>query len=105
MIRHAFILALAVAPVWADTCRDKVLLESFLKHEYGLRLHSWGLSQEGNMLELWLADDGLFAIVTTTTGKCSTVELPDDLHGRLWTPPSPNKAIPEGYRMSRGTEL
>jgi hypothetical protein len=101
----ACILVFLVAPVRADTCRDKVLLESFLKYEYDMRLHSWGLNKNGSMLELWLADNGLFAIVTTTPFKCSTVELPDDLYGRLWVPPSQNNAIPEDYRMNRGSEL
>lgn len=81
------------------------MLEAFLKYEYGLRLHSWGINKSGNMIELWLADNGLFAVVTTTPSKCSTVDLPDDLYGRLWVPPTQNKAIPEDFRMNRGDRL
>jgi hypothetical protein len=81
------------------------MLEAFLKQEHDMRLHSWGLSVSGNMVELWLAPNGLFAVVTTTPAKCSTVEIPADLRGRLWTPPSPNKAIPEAGRMNSGQGL
>jgi hypothetical protein len=89
----------------ASPCVDKPMLEAFLKQEHGLRLHSWGLNGDGAMMELWLAPSGLFAIVTTTPAKCSTVKIPADLHGRLWTPPSPNKAIPPEDRMNKGQGL
>lgn len=96
--------ALVASPAYAE-CLPKPMLEAFLKQEHDMRLHSWGLSVSGNMMELWLAPDGLFAVVTTTPAKCSTVEIPADLRGRLWTPPSPNKAIPEDGRMSNGQGL
>jgi hypothetical protein len=93
------------SPAHASPCYEKPMLEAFLKQEHGLRLHSWGLNKSGEMLELWLAPSGLFAVVTTTPAKCSTVELPHDLRGRLWVPPSPNKAIPEDSRMNNGQGL
>jgi hypothetical protein len=89
----------------AAPCYDKAHLEAFLKQEHELKLHSWGVNGAGNMVELWLAPNGLFALVTTTPAKCSTVEIPADLHGRLWTPPSPNRAIPEADRMNKGDKL
>jgi hypothetical protein len=89
----------------ASPCHDKRMLEAFLKQEHGLSLHSWGLNNAGAMVELWLAPNGLFAVVTTTPAKCSTVEIPADLHGRLWTPPSPNRAIPPADQMNNGQGL
>ena len=89
----------------AAPCYNKPHLEAFLKQEHGLTLHSWGVNSAGNMIELWLSPNGLFALVTTTPAKCSTVEIPADLHGRLWTPPSPNRAIPEADRMNKGDKL
>jgi hypothetical protein len=86
----------------ASICHEKDMLESFLKDRHELRLHSWGLSDEGNMMELWLGDEGHWAVVTTTPDKCSTVELPHNLKGRLWIAPSPNKAIPPADRMNKG---
>jgi hypothetical protein len=105
MLRIAFILALIVAPAKADTCHDKAMLEAFLKHELGLRLYGWGLNKDEAMIELWIAPSGMFAVVTTTPEKCSTVGLPHDLHGRLWTPTPPNKAIPEDRTMNKGQGL
>lgn len=104
MIRLAAILSLCATSLLANPCLHKSHLEAFLKQEHDMRLHSWGLNREGHMLELWLAPDGLFAVVTTTPAKCSTVELPHDLKGRLWIPPSPNWAIPEANRMNQGKE-
>jgi hypothetical protein len=89
----------------SSPCYHKPHLEAFLKQEHDMSLHSWGVNGAGNMIELWLAPDGLFALVTTTPAKCSTVEIPADLRGRLWTPPSPNKAIPEAGQMNRGDKL
>lgn len=86
----------------ANPCHYKPMLEAFLKQEHSMRLHSWGINGAGSMIELWLAADGLFAVVTTTPRKCSTVEIPADLHGRLWAAPSPNRAIPEANVMDRG---
>lgn len=100
----AIIAAALSSPAYAD-CLPKRMLEAFLKQDHGMNLHSWGLSASGDMLELWLAPSGLFAVVTTTPAKCSTVEIPADLRGRLWTPPSPNKAIPEDRTMNNGQGL
>lgn len=81
------------------------MLEAFLKQEHGLHLHSWGLSDKGNMLELWLGDKGHWAVVTTTPSQCSSVELPHSLKGRLWTQPRANKAIPEDQRLNTGEKI
>ena len=105
MIRLAAVCISLASATNASQCHDKPMLEAFLKQEHGMSLHSWGLNGHGDMLELWLAPNGLFAVVTTTPAKCSTVEIPADLHGRLWTPPSPNKAIPEDSRMNNGQGL
>lgn len=101
----AALLAVGIKPSFATQCKDKALLESFLRHEHGLKLHSWGINGDGNMVELWLAPSGLFAVVTTTPSACSTVEIPADLKGRLWAAPSPNKAIPQGKALDRGMGL
>ena len=102
MIRLAAVFIGLASATNASQCHDKSMLEAFLKQEHGMSLHSWVLNGKGDMLELWLAPNGLFALVTTTPAKCSAVEIPADLHGRLWTPPSPNKAIPEDSRMNNG---
>lgn len=99
------ILALIAAPTASMGCYDKKMLEAFLKQEHGLRLHSWGLSEDGNMLELWLGPSGHWAVVTTTPAQCSTVELPHELRGRLWVPPSQNYAVPEDRFMNKGQGL
>jgi hypothetical protein len=96
------ISAVCIKPAFATQCHYKPMLEAFLKQEHAMRLHSWGINGAGDMLELWLAPNGLFAVVTTTPRKCSTVELPSDLKGRLWVAPSPNKAIPDAGIMDRG---
>ena len=105
MFRLAVILALMAFPAKSEQCLDKEMLEAFLRHEHGLQLHSWGLSDVGNMLELWLGASGHWAVVTTTPWRCSTVELPHNLRGRLWTPPSQNYAVPEDRMMNRGQGL
>ena len=108
-IAHSLYAAIIAAglstPAHAAPCHDKPMLEAFLKHEHAMRLHSWGLDDKGAMMELWLAPSGLFAVVTTTPAKCSTVAIPADLHGRLWTPPSPNRAIPPDAQMNNGQGL
>lgn len=107
MIRLTLAAMLAVFsnPVFAAQCYEKPMVEAYLKQEHGLRLHSWGLDDAGNMLELWLGAGGHWAIVKTLPDKCASVELPHQLRGRLWTPPSPNKAIPEDRRMNSGQGL
>ena len=106
MIRASFLaLMIGASSAAAATCYDKPMLEAFLKYEHGLKLHAWGLSKSGDMMELWLAPNGLFAVVTTNPAQCSTVEIPADLHGRLWAPPSPNKAIKPDARMNNGQGL
>jgi hypothetical protein len=89
----------------SSVCYEKDMLESYLKDRHELRLHSWGLNDTGNMLELWLNAQGHWAVVTTTPDRCSTVEFPHKLRGRLWAAPSPNKAIPQEYLLNPGDSL
>jgi hypothetical protein len=105
MIRLAAIVLLWATASTAAPCHDKAMLEAFLKHDHGLRLHSRGLSDAGNMLELWTGPVGHWAVVTTTPVGCASVDMPHKLRGRLWTPPSPNHAIPPDARMNEGQGL
>lgn len=98
-------LAACSNPALASQCYERPMLMAFLDAEHGLKLHSWGLDDTGNMLELLLAPNGHFALVTPRPNKCASVELPHQLRGRLWVAPSPNKAIPEDHRMNNGQGL
>jgi hypothetical protein len=96
VIRAAIILGaiLLATPVAATPCFDRQHLEAFLKSEYKMALMSWGMTQDGNMMELWWAEDGHFATVTTTPRGCVSVSMPEHLHERLRRPPQRNKAAP-----------
>ena len=102
---YGLVCASLATAAQASQCYERPMLMAFLDAEHGLKLHSWGLDDQGNMLELLLSPNGHFALVTTRPNKCASVELPHQLHGRLWTPPSPNKAVPEGLRMNNGEGL
>jgi hypothetical protein len=96
VIRAAVILgaALLATPAAANPCFDRQHLEAFLKSEYDMALMSWGMTQDGNMIELWWAEDGHFATVTTTPRGCVSVSMPEHLHERLRRPPQRNRAAP-----------
>ncbi|MBQ2263279.1 MAG: hypothetical protein II336_18195 [Loktanella sp.] len=94
-ISKAFALLFLATPAMAD-CYNRDHLEAFLKSEYGMSLHSWGLTGSGDMAELWLAENGHFAAVTTTPAGCVSVLMIEHLHDRLRQPPSRNRAIPPG---------
>ena len=96
----------AIAIVWLINCADRDHLSAWLKQDHGLRLHSWGLSDEGNMLELFLDDKGHFAVIETKPSACSwIVVFPHKDKGRLWNPPKPNKAMPDDKKYYQGTPL
>jgi hypothetical protein len=95
--------ALACLPMTAQAaCYERDHLSAFLQVEHGLSLHSWGLTDAGDMLELFLSDTGHWATIRTTPAKCSSIDMPHQLHGRLWVPPVGNKAIQPDRLMSRG---
>lgn len=89
----------------SSLCHNKDMLESYLKERHELHLHSWGLNDTGNMLELWLNEQGHWAVVTTTPGRCTSVEFPHKLHGRLWAKPQQNKSIPQQHRLTPGEPI
>ena len=104
MIRLALALAVLATPAAAMRCAERDHVAAWLVQDHGLRLHSWGLTDAGDMHELFLSDAGHWAIVQTTPGGCSTVvSLPHQHRGRLWRPPSGNHAIPQGWRYEPGT--
>jgi hypothetical protein len=88
----------------ANECYNRAHLEAFLKSEYQMQLYSWGITQSGDMLELWWSDNGHFAAVTTTPAGCTTVTMPEHLHDRLRQPPQRNRAIAPGA-LDRGESL
>jgi hypothetical protein len=97
VIRAAIIgkgLALLCTMANANPCYDPKHLEAFLKSEYQMSLMSWGMTKDGNMIELWWAEDGHFAAVTTTPQGCVSVAMPQHLHERLRQPPQRNRAAP-----------
>jgi hypothetical protein len=78
----------------AQACFNRQHLEAFLKSEFNMSLMSWGITAEGNMIELWWAENGHFATVTTTPRDCVSVDMPEHLHERLRRPPQRNFAEP-----------
>ena len=87
-------IALLPAIANAQPCHRYDYALAFIKSEYDMLLISWGMTQDGNSMELWLADDGHFATLTTTPGGCTMVAMPEHLHDRLRQPPQRNRAIP-----------
>ena len=82
----ALATALIASPALA-ACYEPSHLAAFLRQEHGLRLHSWGLTDEGNMQELWMRAGGHWAVVSTTPLHCADVSMPHKLNGRLTEPP------------------
>lgn len=104
MRRLAFIAAMLPIPAQATPCHPYDYAVAFIKQNYDMALVSWGMTQDGNSLELWLADSGHFATLTTTPGGCTTVTMPQHLHDRLRQPPQRNRAIPV-HPLDRGDDL
>jgi hypothetical protein len=92
-------------PSQASTCWVREHVAAYLREAHGVTLHSWGLSDDGDMMELFLGDRGHWAVVTTTPRGCASVAMPHQLRGRLWTPPRPNNALPDTRQMNRGSPL
>jgi hypothetical protein len=104
MIRAAAVaVSLAASPALA--CAERDHLAAFLESRHGLSLHSWGLSDAGDMMELFISDRGHWAVVTTTPRGCASVAMPHKERGRLWLPPTPNSALPDAMRMNEGSPL
>jgi hypothetical protein len=103
MIRLTALVCLMASPALACANRDH--LAAFLKVEHGLSLYSWGLTDAGDMVELFLNDRGHWAVVTTKPNACASVDMPHKERGRLWLPPTRNNAIPDARRMSEGDPL
>lgn len=94
MIRLALLLALLPSLAWG-ACYDRAILAAFLREAHGLRLHSWGLTDAGDMQELFIGPTGHWAVVQTKPNACSeVVSLPHKEKGRLTGRPLLNKAQP-----------
>ena len=91
-------------PAWSS-CYQRDHLAGYLEARHGLALHSWGLSDAGDMMELFLSDGGHWAVVTTKPNRCASVAFPHKERGRLWMPPKQNWALPDGLWMDQGTPL
>lgn len=108
MIRVLFLAAtlivltlFAALPVRAE-CYSRDVLAGYLKAEHGLSLHSWGLTDSGDMAELFLSPRGHWAVITTTPRRCATVAMPHKERGRLWAPPKQNHALPDALALVPG---
>jgi hypothetical protein len=95
-------LAVLLASPASAECWVRDHVAAFLKVEHGLALRSWGLSDGGDMMELFTNEAGHWAVVTTKPNQCASVSMPHKERGRLWMPPKPNKAIPNQLRMEDG---
>lgn len=98
----AILFACISNTAWAN-CYDKDVLAGYLSDRYGMELKGWGLTDSGDMHELYLAPDGMWAVIATTPTRCSTlVSLPHQHFGRLVDPPRRNKAIPPARLLDNG---
>jgi hypothetical protein len=104
MIRLAAVLTLCAAPAFAQPCHERDHIAAFLETRHGLALHSWGLSDAGDMMELFLGERGHWAVITTKPNRCATVDMPHKERGRLWAPPKPNSVMPDAP-MNYGSAL
>jgi len=99
------ILSLCFSPAYAQPCHDRDHIAAFLTHEQGMTLRGWGIDNAGNMLELFTADGGRFAVLSTSPNKCASLMWVEDFGGRLVDPPRRNRAIPPAQQMDRGEPL
>lgn len=89
----AFVLSVVAALIGSQArsqvvCYDRAVLMAYLSQEHGLALYSWGLTDAGNMQELFLSPTGHWAVVETTPAHCSAVvSFPHKERGRLSDPP------------------
>ena len=100
-ILAVFCAALITSPLAAE-CYKRDHIAAYLQVEHGLALHSWGLDDAGNMVELFLGAGGHWAVVQTTPTRCSSVAMPHKARGRLSDPVPQNKINRPGPRMSPG---
>lgn len=98
-------LVLFATPAQAEPCWVRDHVAAFLKQEHHLSLHSWGLADNGDMMELFLDDSGHWAVVTTKPDQCSSVSMPHKERGRLWMPPKLNKAAPNQSHLENGAPV
>ena len=56
---------------WAN-CYDRDVLAGCLADRYEMTLTGWGLTDSGDMHELYQAPNGMWAVVQTTPARCST---------------------------------
>jgi hypothetical protein len=85
------------------TCANRDHLAAFLRVEHDLALHSWGLSDVGDMMELFVNDRGHWGVVTTKPTGCAMLSMPHKERGRLWFPPTHNDVLPPARRMNEGS--
>ena len=97
----------ALLPITANAmpCHDRDHIAAYLQHNHGMTLWGWGIDIEGDMLELFTAEGGRFAVIKTRPDKCATMIWAEEHGGRLVDPPRRNPAIPPALHMDRGTPL
>ena len=95
-------IAILTGSAAAAECYQRDHLAAYLQIEPNLKLHSWGLDDAGNMVELFLGAGGHWAVVQTTPTRCSSVAMPHKARGRLSDPEPQNKINRPGPRMSPG---
>ena len=89
------VFSIYVTPAYASkVCYNRDHAAAYFKEKHDMELHSWGLDDDGNMMELFLSESGHWAVITTQPNKCSSLISPQKLWGRLWQPPRTNKAVP-----------
>ena len=101
----AVIAAGLSSPAHAQDCYQRDHIAAYLQSEHAMTLRGWGIDINGNMLELFIADGGRFAMITTQPNKCSTMIWAEHHAGRLVDPPRHNRAIPPAPMLDRGQGL
>ena len=88
----------------AQPCQDREIIVGYLSSK-GMALHSWGLTSDRKMHELFLADGGNFVVAETLpTGCMKLISALDKEGGRLWRPPVQNKKV-QPPNVSNGETL
>jgi len=96
------VIALLATIANASPCFERDHIAAFLIHEQGMTLRGWGIDATGNMLELFTAYNGRFAVLTTSANKCASLIWAEHHGGRLVDPPRRNMAVPPANRLDRG---
>lgn len=101
----ATLFACISSGAWAN-CYDRDVLAGYLADRYEMTLTGWGLTDSGDMHELYQAPNGMWAVVQTTPARCSTLaSLPHQHYGRLAEPPRYNKAVPPAMLLDNGEPM